>query len=487
MFMAELKNGLKLTKIKLSNNFLSFRSILFAILLASLIPCLTTLISMIFEKSNAVQSLDGVSSVGIILIFIFLFVKTIILIKNDEKYTSIFPQTNSGRFISNLLCIHIPLAIFIIALILIYVIQYGLFSIFASDDNVVLILDFSLFSIVFDLFCHYLYMTIGINLILLVIVFLNKFPSFAGVLIFTILLNLFPIFSIFIKQISQIISFFQDEPNFLVFLLKILLVNIIILSLVFIITYFTNINEIKIVSSKAEKAKKTLTTISLLICAIILSFILYSITSTVSPNGFIVDIKGYAYEDINATYWSLDLEPGEGLGAFEEKVKSLRPEQKFETKTINISVPANELNLMIPNAKRYNKRQIILNSCFPVCPNELKRAPGDEVESSALFDLKMFVVADKSLEANEVVCKISKPMYMINGVDVYKDLDTNLDISLISDELYLDYTINNTLNVISLKKSSLFENQFLGRESISRYQNTYYAPVVYIFVPESSF
>lgn len=213
MFMekSELNNTLKLAKIKLKNtrrNRFGFAIVMLCMFLGNVIPILMC----VFKQEDGISnySMLDYSIPFMIGILIAIIIMSVTYRTTNELY-SVYPQTNTSRFLSSQILYHIWIVLTAVFLELMYLLQYFLFRLISIKyKNVVLVYKFNLSFVIAGFFVLIIYSILISAIITLTATLIRKFNIYA-ILIFTIM-----VVSSFANRI-QTINLFKKTFGFLLF------------------------------------------------------------------------------------------------------------------------------------------------------------------------------------------------------------------------------------------------------------------------------
>lgn len=239
MFVAnnELKNAIQLTKIKLYNTKKSLiYSLLFVlfIILSNLIPTLF----YIFKQADGIMDyIIQDYSIPFAIGFLIGIVVVTCGDKTNNQLYSVFPQTNTSRFLSSQALYYIYILCFAILSLFMYLIQYTIFAVIARlYKNMVLVYQFHWSFVLAGFFVLIVYLAIITAIITLIATLIRKFRiygilsfAFLGVLILTNMVKT-------IEFSKRALGFLIFEKNPALFVLK----GIIIWAVLFFISLIIN-------------------------------------------------------------------------------------------------------------------------------------------------------------------------------------------------------------------------------------------------------
>lgn len=239
MFMGndEIKNTLSLTKIKLGNiktDLLKILLIIFMMFIAGIFPTILQLFK--YKDLVADFRLPDLSSY----LFISLFVVTIsfyAIYKRINDYYSVYPQTNSSRFLSTQLTFYLWWIVLSFFALILYLSQYILFRVIVLfNENIVIALKFDFGFAITGYFVYLLYGLLVITFISFIAALIHKFNTIAVIsllIIFALLINgNTPLLELF----NNIFGFLTKEEYISIFFLK----GIITLLILFVASFFIN-------------------------------------------------------------------------------------------------------------------------------------------------------------------------------------------------------------------------------------------------------
>jgi hypothetical protein len=213
MFMAtrELKNTVKLTKIRLSNSRKQFMWTFIALIIligGNLIPSIIG----VFAQSDSVAkySLQDYSIPFIFGFLVFLIIDNVMYRANNRFY-SVYPQTNTSRYLSTQGLHYLYLFGICAALALMYLIQYSVFAVIAIfHSNVKLVYNFNAGFVVSGLFVLIMYISIVNEVVNLISVLIRKFRIYA-------ILSFVFLFAAVVGNLVTSIELFKAAFGFLLF------------------------------------------------------------------------------------------------------------------------------------------------------------------------------------------------------------------------------------------------------------------------------
>ncbi|MCL2250245.1 MAG: hypothetical protein FWC13_13390 [Oscillospiraceae bacterium] len=224
MFMAknELSNAVTLARVQIKNNKLSLIGlgiVLLIILLAGLIPAIVVALSSYEEHiahstifDNFFIPVLGISFGVTVLNFIY---------RSYNKDYAVYPQTNNSRFLANQIYIYSMAILIPLAVMFIYLIQYGVMAVIAHGrDNVHLVFDFSIAFVLSGLVVAIIYVALIAGTITLISALIRKFRLYA--IVFFTVLTIVLLVSITEPShlLLRLLGFLLDEPNIWLFILK---------------------------------------------------------------------------------------------------------------------------------------------------------------------------------------------------------------------------------------------------------------------------
>lgn len=223
MFMGnqELKNTLSLTRIKLWN----FKNALYQILTISflifIVSILSTILGVFEYKNLVVEYVISDLSSFLFVVFIVFTICFYTLYKQRNNCYSIFPQTNSSRFLSSQLTLYLWWIVYSILALTLYLAQYILFKVIARfNDNIIIAFRFDLGFVITSYFVYLLYGFLAINFISFIASFIRKFDIVAKIsllIIFAFLVNT----NIYLLDLyGYTFGFFTKEGDLSIFFLK---------------------------------------------------------------------------------------------------------------------------------------------------------------------------------------------------------------------------------------------------------------------------
>ena len=224
MFMAknELSNAVILAKVQIKNDKLStvvFGIALLITLLAGLIPAIVTALSP-YEDHITYSAISDNFFIPVLVIGFGVTVINFMYRSYNSNY-AVYPQTNNSRFLANQIVIYTFIILIALAIMLIYLIQYGVISLIAHGrDNVRLVLDFNIAFVLRGLVVAIIYLALIAGTITLIFTLLRKFRLYA-VVFFTVLATvLLGSLADPLHLLHRLLSFLLEEPNIWLFILK---------------------------------------------------------------------------------------------------------------------------------------------------------------------------------------------------------------------------------------------------------------------------
>ncbi|MCL2222782.1 MAG: hypothetical protein FWC20_10660 [Oscillospiraceae bacterium] len=241
MFVAksELVNAARLARVGVKGNkkgIIILAAIALIVLLSGLIPAVimilqhndTLLLHRIIDMSGGFM---GCVALGLMLAWW--------LYHNENNNITVFPQTNTSRFLAYQIWIYSIVLCSALALTVIYLIQYGVIAALAAGrDNVFIVYDFNIWFVLSGFVVLTIYVAIISAAITLVAALLRKFRLYAAVL-FTVLIIFLLFAANFQAFVGFVLGFLILESNLGLFILKGIVVWMALFIAAFVINRYT--------------------------------------------------------------------------------------------------------------------------------------------------------------------------------------------------------------------------------------------------------
>jgi len=156
--------------------------------------------------------------------------------KTTNDRLSVYPQTNTSRFVSSLLYSFALVAIFAFTVLIIYLIQYGVFLlVFTFSSNMYFSLNFSMGLLIVGVFVYLAYGLLIVAAIELLGVVLRKWTYYAFVALAAVLTLIVVNLNAFIEGIPNALAFLINESSLVLFFMKAIGLLFVIIAVAFVI------------------------------------------------------------------------------------------------------------------------------------------------------------------------------------------------------------------------------------------------------------
>ena len=325
--------------------------------------------------------------------------------RNTNDKLSVYPQTNNSRYISWLLSNYILVVVVALTVLLRYLLQYGVISVFSAfTDNICFALNIDIGFIVAGFFIFLAYCFLVVALFELIGAILRKWRYFAAVALAAILSLMLTNIAAVIEHAPKILAFLIKEPSLIIFFLKAAGIWIVLTAAAIVINRYTVYHK-----SQSLAAKRGFIAVGIITAAAII---------VVVPIIFLtVPVEGYGSEPEETVYIE---EAIEGTSPVVDEIRidvSHLPEgSSIDIKGENIRVYAEEEDTVY-----YQDFSNVSVSCA----DSLKGIQGDTL-----------------------IISYYRPIYTVNGIDLTQFSNPQVTAYLKGNTLYIDYTIDNTQIVI---------------------------------------
>ncbi len=234
MFMGkdELRNLLHLIKVKLNINktaIITFIILVAVFYIGNLIP---TIIKIqqgnLTGSTHFVQDLSFSFFLGIIM---WLFIMELSY-GQSNNFLGVFPQTNTTRFMSSQILHYCMIITIALLFLVMYCLQFAFMKVFtANQENIILVPDFDLGTIISGFFVYILYLFLISSIIAFGGVMVRKFRFYAMALPIVVLVLILTNITKAGSLISQAFTFITSESSLPLFFIKGVLLWIIIVTL----------------------------------------------------------------------------------------------------------------------------------------------------------------------------------------------------------------------------------------------------------------
>ena len=333
------------------------------------------------------------------------FIINAFLYRKTNVKLSVFPQTNNSRLISAL-CMGYIFAIIVAAvLLIIYLVNYGIIMLMSAfTDSIRLGLNIDAGFVIIGFFAYLMYTILIISVIELIAAIMRKWTYYAAIafvaLFSLMILNLTKVD----VYLSKILAFLIYESSVILFFLKAIGLWIVITALTILINKYT-------VYYKSRN--RTLTKFVVVMCVIIVVFIIIVIPVimmySTSGDGVNVMVSEYVWDDDQYT----DQGP-----------------------------TRNEVRIDISHLPGSSEIKVVWNNTHDV-----------PIQAGSLtwrgLSAHVYIPEILDISAGDIlVIAYSLPWYEINGIDIYKHADTEIDAYLDGDTLHINYNHNNVTVII---------------------------------------
>lgn len=239
MFMgkSEINNSIMLTNIKFKTSSSYIRKSLISLIFFFLAVLVPTVITTLKYKATVddIMLIDFSTLIFICIIYAAFLV--CLAYKKANNYFSVFPQTNTSRFLSTQMTMYLWLIVFCGISLFFYFLQLLVFKLLSiSNKNIILAyhLDFEL--IILGIFVYLMYAFLIVTFISFIGVFIRKFNSIAIIVLLTLATIIITSEASIGKAITKPFAFLTKETSVGMFFLK----SIITWILLFVISLFIN-------------------------------------------------------------------------------------------------------------------------------------------------------------------------------------------------------------------------------------------------------
>ena len=223
MFMEKtgMRNTARLIRIKLKN---TKRSRLALCIIALLVLCsnLAAALNNIFTQEDGVTAsrLQDMAVLFAIGVLVGIAVKACVYRTQNQLY-SVFPQTNTSRFLSNQVIDYILILYMAVALLLIYLVEYAVVAVIAIfKSNVKIVYNFNLGFLVSGFFVLIMYAAIIMAAITLVAVLVRKFRIYAILGFGAVVALIIMLMPMAVELYGKVLGFLIFESDLAMFFLK---------------------------------------------------------------------------------------------------------------------------------------------------------------------------------------------------------------------------------------------------------------------------
>ena len=241
MFMVknEITNIKNLLSLRLKTQVRGLMWVLVLLTLFMFVPFIGTIVGIVGGYGINFYNRGDFSVTLFVGIVVGFFVQ-MLTYKNTNDRLTVYPQTNSSRFISSLLHNFINVFIFLLPVLVSYLIQYLIvFLMTILMDDVHLALDFSFSLVIIGFFVTLAYYLLIVATIGLVGVFLRKW-TYCTVAVFTVALSLLiSNFSAGLYKISNVLAFLTRESSLFLFFAKAIVLLIAIITIAVVVNRYT--------------------------------------------------------------------------------------------------------------------------------------------------------------------------------------------------------------------------------------------------------
>jgi len=444
MFVAkkELINAVRLARLGLKSNkrgMIILAAIAVIVLLSELIPA----VIMILRHNEPVEFQHFIDiSNGFIVCVVLGIMLSWWLYHNENNNIAVFPQTNTARFLAYQIWLYSIVTCSALALMVIYLIQYGVIAALAvGRDNVHIIYDFNILLVLSGFVVRVIYTAIIVAAITLVAALLRKFRLYAAIF-FTALFILLIFYVEAHDFVAFVLGFLVLESSLGFFVLK----GITIWAVLFIVAFVINKHTVYYKSHSRES-------------------VLGLLASGVVAAVIVITVGGLPLHFISN-------QPRESSVAVIEEIGFDAPWQRAELRMeIDISslpdgsvidlqvsgdiavIPAElaeQQSMQWQHGGRYTT--IIFSD------GTVKNIPGGHLILLHPYWVLQNFVMDSSY-ADTLHIMYNYPFLMLNGVDMWHLANPRFDIRFEGSTLYIDYTFEKDVDVILFQTWS-FMNQF---------------------------
>ncbi|MDR0286463.1 MAG: hypothetical protein LBI03_01965 [Clostridiales bacterium] len=238
---SELTNAAKLFKIKFNNTRgkrLWFWLVIAILFLGNIISAL----ALVFKHTNQVAAIHLQDySIFFIVGLPIIFTIIMYLYRESNKRYSVYPQTNTSRFLTEQATYYIMIIGAVVLMLVMNLIQYAVFAVISAiSPNVVLIYKFSPVFLIAGFFITIVYMAVITSIIALIAALIRKFNVYAIlcliIVVAIIIINIPKLNSLY----GRIFGFLIFEKSPLIFILK----GLILWLIFFVIAFIINKNTI---------------------------------------------------------------------------------------------------------------------------------------------------------------------------------------------------------------------------------------------------
>ena len=268
MFMVKdefvnIKNLLK-ARIKTGEVYYKWFWIIYAVII---LTSAAGIIFSILENINAVHHYFATDySVTIIIGMVIGFIINIFTYRKTNLKLSVYPQTNTGRLISYMIFEYITVTVLVVALLIHYLINYGIVLIMSNfNDTIHLGLNIDFGFLVIGFFTYLMYCFLIVSFLDLIAVILRKWTYYAMMALTAITSLIILNLQVFVENLPKYLSFLIGEPSVIMFFLKALGLWLVIIGITLIINKYTIYHK-----SQNQLLKKRVVIICIVIAVVVI-------------------------------------------------------------------------------------------------------------------------------------------------------------------------------------------------------------------------
>lgn len=381
---------LTLTKIRSGKRgYFIYLAIMAFLMLSNLIPSI-----FLLYKDNNTTFFIKIQEFSLFLFFglIIGYITINLLYRIQNDYYSIYPQTNSVRFLSSILVSFLTTVVVALTSLGIYIIDSIILRIISLfNKNIAFALNFDIGFVIVGFFTFTIYSLLLLSFFTLLGAIIRKFGIYAIIVLITLVATLIINIVWSLHIIQRLLGFIVYEQNIVLFFIKGIITIMLLLLLSFLFNHFT-------VYYKSTKITKNIVYIIILICLV------FTVGFSILIGARSMVTTSYGHVTNNAL--------------IDSPFKTIEIDISHLEKNSTINVITNK-NIRIPGEISYNQNDLYLDTPEPI-----------------------------KVTGNTLIVTYSFPKNIENNIDISKFTKPHISASMKGNTLYLDYEYIDHLKLI---------------------------------------